>query len=202
MRLAVSDAHAGLVAAVSRVLPGCSWQRCLTHLQRDIRGHVHSLAGQALAADLVRACAGQADADVARAAWDLAAPRVRALSRAAGDVFGLATLMWTVPGGAQETGGPYMRDPRHPRHFTDEFKRQIVDLYNAGKPKREIMDEYDLGKSTVERWIKSINATGSPRAADNRTPEQNRILELERENRRLRMEVDVLKQAALIYARK
>ena len=125
-----------------------------------------------------------------------------------GDLFiqkapaGLATLMWTIPGGAQETGGPYMRDPRHPRHFTDEFKRQIVDLYNAGKPKREIMDEYDLGKSTVERWIKSINATGSPRAADNRTPEQNRILELERENRRLRMEVDVLKQAALIYARK
>ena len=115
---------------------------------------------------------------------------------------GLATLMWTVPGGARETGGPYMRDPRHPRHFTDEFKRQIVDLYNAGKPKREIMDEYDLGKSTVERWIKSINATGSPRAADNRTPEQNRILELERENRRLRMEVDVLKRAALIYARK
>ena len=115
---------------------------------------------------------------------------------------GLATLMWTVPGGARETGGPYMRDPRHPRHFTDDFKRQIVDLYNAGKPKREIMDEYDLGKSTVERWIKSINATGSPRAADNRTPEQNRILELERENRRLRMEVDVLKQAALIYARK
>lgn len=115
---------------------------------------------------------------------------------------GLATLMWTVPGGAQETGGPYMRDPRHPRHFTDEFKRQIVDLYNAGKPKREIMDEYDLGKSTVESWIKSINATGSPRAACNRTPEQNRILELERENRRLRMEVDVLKQAALIYARK
>lgn len=44
-----------------------------------------------------------------------------------------------------------MRDPRHPRHFTDDFKRQIVDLCNAGKPKRKIMDEYDLGKSTVER---------------------------------------------------
>ena len=28
-----------------------------------------------------------------------------------------------------------MRDPGRPRHFTDEFKRQIVDLYNAGKPK-------------------------------------------------------------------
>ena len=95
-----------------------------------------------------------------------------------------------------------MRGPRHPRHFTDDFKRQIVEPCNAGKPKREAMDEYDLGKSTVERRVKSINATGSPRAADNRTPEQNRIPELERENRRLRMEVDVLKQAAPIYARK
>lgn len=95
-----------------------------------------------------------------------------------------------------------MRDPEHPRHFTDEFKRQIVGLYNAGKPRREIMEEHDLGKSTLERWIKSINATGSPRVADSRTPEQNRIIELERENKRLRMEVDVLKQAALIFARK
>ena len=95
-----------------------------------------------------------------------------------------------------------MADPKHPRHFTDEFKRQIVSLYNAGKPPSEIMEEYDLGKSTVERWIKSINATGSPRAADNRTPEQSRIVELERENERLRMEVDVLRQAAPMFARK
>lgn len=91
---------------------------------------------------------------------------------------------------------------RDPRHFTDDFKRRIVGLYNVGKPKREAMDEYDLGKSTVERWVKSISATGSPRAADNRTPGQDRILELERENRRLRMEVDVLKRAAPICARK
>lgn len=95
-----------------------------------------------------------------------------------------------------------MRDPRHPRHFTDDFKRQIVDLHSAGKPKREAMDEHDLGKSAVERRVESINATDSPRAADNRTPEQDRIPELEREGRGLRMEVDVLKQAAPIYARK
>ena len=40
-----------------------------------------------------------------------------------------------------------MRDPRHPRHFTDEFKRQIVDLHNAGRPKREAMDEYGLARA-------------------------------------------------------
>ena len=95
-----------------------------------------------------------------------------------------------------------MADPKHPRHFTDDFKRQIVSLYNAGKPPGEIMRGYDLGSTTLRRWIDSINATGSPRAADDRTPEQNRIIELERESKRLRMEVDVLKQAALIFARK
>ena len=95
-----------------------------------------------------------------------------------------------------------MAGPKHPRHFTDEFKRQIVELINAGKPKSDAMREHDLRKSTVDRWVKAINASDSPRAADNRTPEQNRIIGLERENKRLRMEVDVLKQAALIFARK
>ena len=37
-----------------------------------------------------------------------------------------------------------------------------------------------------------MDATGSTRAADNRTPEEQRLLDLEKENRRLRMEVDVL----------
>ena len=32
-----------------------------------------------------------------------------------------------------------MRDPKHPRKFTEEFKRQIVALYDGGKPAAEIM---------------------------------------------------------------
>ena len=95
-----------------------------------------------------------------------------------------------------------MADPKHPRHLTDDFKRQIVSLCSAGKPPSEIMREYDLGSTALRRWIDSIDATGSPHAAGSRTPEQDRIIELERENRRLRMEVDVLKQAALAFARK
>ena len=77
-----------------------------------------------------------------------------------------------------------------------------MSLYNAGKPPSEIMREYDLGSTTLRRWISSINATGSPHAADDRTPEQNRIIEPGRENKRLRMEADVLKQAALTFARR
>lgn len=95
-----------------------------------------------------------------------------------------------------------MADPKRPRHFTDDFKRQVASLYDAGRPPGEIMREYDLGSTTLRRWIDSVDATGSPHAADDRTPEQNRVIELERENKRLRMEVDVLKQAALMFARR
>ena len=95
-----------------------------------------------------------------------------------------------------------MADPKHPRKFEESFKRQIVQLYESGKPLKEIMDEYDLGRSTVRRWIKGIRESGSTRAEDNRTPEQSRIIELERENKQLRMEVEVLKTAALIFARR
>lgn len=69
-------------------------------------------------------------------------------------------------------------------------------LYDGGKPKADIMREYDIGKSTLDRWMKRIHDSGSTRAADNRTPEQAGLVELERENKRLRMEVDVLEQAA------
>lgn len=44
-----------------------------------------------------------------------------------------------------------MADPKHPRHFSDDIKRQIVELINAGKPKSDVMREYDLYKSTVDR---------------------------------------------------
>lgn len=95
-----------------------------------------------------------------------------------------------------------MRDPKHPRQFTEEFRRQIVALVDSGKPRAEAMREHDLGKSTLDRWIRRAHACSSTAAADNRTPEQNRLIELERENARLRMEADALERAAPIFARK
>ena len=63
-------------------------------------------------------------------------------------------------------------------------------------------DEYDISHSTLHRWVQGIRNSGSTKAADNRTPEQNELIELRKRSRQLEMEVDVLKQAALIFARK
>lgn len=84
-----------------------------------------------------------------------------------------------------------MRDPKHPGKLAEESKRRIVALYDGGKPAAETMREHDLGKSTLQRRARLVHETGSARAADNRTPEESRLLGLERENARLRMEVAV-----------
>ena len=46
-----------------------------------------------------------------------------------------------------------MAGPKHPRHYDEAFKRQIVQLYENGKPAREIKDEYDISHSTLHRWV-------------------------------------------------
>ena len=92
------------------------------------------------------------------------------------------------------------RTPR--REFTEEFKLQMVKLYNNGKPIVEIVKEYDLTRSAFMNWIQKYNKTGSFKACDNRTEEEKELIRLKKENQQLRMENDILKQAALIMGRK
>ena len=91
---------------------------------------------------------------------------------------------------------------RERRTFTKEFKQQIVDLYNLGKPRTEIIREYDLTASSLDRWVKQANSTGSFKEKDNLTLEQKELNELRKRNIQLEMENDILKQAALIFGRK
>lgn len=91
---------------------------------------------------------------------------------------------------------------RAARKFTDEFKRQMVGLYNSGKPSSEIIKEYELTPSTFHKWVKQHNETGSFKTSDNLTPEQKELIALRKQNKQLQMEVDILKQAALIMGRK
>ena len=95
-----------------------------------------------------------------------------------------------------------MADPKRPRHYDEAFKRQIVRLYENGKPAREIKDEYDISHSTLRRWVQGLRDSGSTRATDNRAPERNEPVELRKRNRQLEMEVDVSERAAPVFARK
>lgn len=91
---------------------------------------------------------------------------------------------------------------RQRRTFTPEFKLQLVKLYENGKSRSDIAREYDITPSALDRWIKNHKETGSFKASDNQSEEDTKLNELRKENERLMMEVDILKQAALIMGRK
>jgi len=91
---------------------------------------------------------------------------------------------------------------RNRRTYTEEFKNQLVQLYLNGKRKCDIIREYDLSGSLLNKWIKQSETTGSFNEKDNRTSEQQELIELRKRNKQLEMENDILKQAALILGRK
>jgi len=66
VRLVVSDAHAGLKAAIASALAGASWQRCRTHFMTNLLAKVPKAAQQAVAT-LVRSIYAQPDAETTRA---------------------------------------------------------------------------------------------------------------------------------------
>ena len=56
-----------------------------------------------------------------------------------------------------------MTEKRTRRTYSEEQKKQLVELFNRGKPRGEIIHEYDLTASAFDKWVKRINATGSSR---------------------------------------
>ena len=91
---------------------------------------------------------------------------------------------------------------KNQKDYTDEFREQIVKLVKSGKDISAIHKEYGLAKTTVYTWVRKHENSGSFREKDNRSKEESELIVLRKENKQLRMENDILKQAALIMAKR
>ena len=85
------------------------------------------------------------------------------------------------------------------RKYTEEFKKQIVELYENGKSVINLAREYGLVEQTVYRWIHRYepfakNEQGEAVTQADVKAMQRRIAELEMEN-------EILKKAAAIFAK-
>ena len=86
---------------------------------------------------------------------------------------------------------------------TTHYITKLADAYKVSGDSFYMQDGkavFPLGTLTVEE-TKAPNS-GSFHEKDNRTPEQEELIRLRKENQQLRMENDILKQAALILGRK
>lgn len=78
----------------------------------------------------------------------------------------------------------------------------MVQLYNNGVPRSEIVKEYDLTPSALGKWIKQYNTNQSFKPEDNLTDKDKEIIRLKKQLREKEIELDILKQAALIMGQK
>ena len=80
-----------------------------------------------------------------------------------------------------------MTKRRKPRSYTDEFKQQLVQLYHDGKRKCDICRKYDIATSLLDKWLKQSAASGFFHEKDNRSAEEQEIIELRKLNRQLKI---------------
>jgi transposase len=99
---------------------------------------------------------------------------------------------------------------RRRRSFTEEYKRQAVDLVrSSGRSVTSVANELGLRDSVLRRWVENLATRHEPTAAPQRSVTQAalpsadqaaEIARLQRENERLRMERDILKKSIAIFA--
>ncbi len=83
------------------------------------------------------------------------------------------------------------------RKFTAEFKAEAVELViNSGRPVAEVARDLGINEGTLGNWVNAAEKRGEFKEKPLEVDERARLKELEEENRRLKMEREVLKKAA------
>lgn len=93
---------------------------------------------------------------------------------------------------------------RERRSFDAAFKLQVVKMIQEqGLTVSQVCQELKLGETAVRRWVKQVQAEQSGQAGIGKplTPDQQRIRQLEQENRQLRSDNELLKKASALFAR-
>ena len=93
---------------------------------------------------------------------------------------------------------------RKRRRFSEEFKREAVRLLNENPTSAvETAKKLGVSRESIYRWRDEQERVGTEafRGNGNRTSDQDRIRQLEAENRQLRMERDFLKKTAAYFAK-
>ncbi|BET38032.1 transposase [Spiroplasma ixodetis] len=62
--------------------------------------------------------------------------------------------------------------------YSDEFKKQIVALYQSGKSVSCLAKEYNVTIADTYNWIKQFTNSGSFKTKDNRPVEENELIKL------------------------
>jgi transposase-like protein len=87
------------------------------------------------------------------------------------------------------------------RSFPDEFKRDAVALViDEGRRVIDVARNLGIGEGTLGNWVRQARVDRGERTGTS-TTERTELVELRRENARLRMERDLLKRATAFWVK-
>ncbi len=87
-----------------------------------------------------------------------------------------------------------------PKKFPPEFKRDVVTVARRGDLTYvEVAADFDISVESVRRWVRQADVDDG--VVDGQTSaEQNELVQLRRDKRRLEMENEILRRAAAYFA--
>ena len=80
--------------------------------------------------------------------------------------------------------------------YDQKFKESLVKLYRLQVPVSALSIEYGVSKNTIYRWIKQHSLEISSKEIT-----FSKVKSIQKENLRLRCELEILKEAMIIFAR-
>ena len=84
--------------------------------------------------------------------------------------------------------------------YTPEFRQQIVDLVRAGRVPAQLAREFGLSAWTIGSWVKQAARDAGKGDGGLTSAERAELAQLRRENRKLKLERDILSKAAAWFA--
>ena len=92
--------------------------------------------------------------------------------------------------------------PRRRRFFPPESKAEAVELIRStGKTVGQVARELDLTETAVRQWVRRAELDTGRRSDGLTTVERDELRRLRRGNRELREEGEILRKAAVFFAR-
>ncbi|MEZ5875972.1 MAG: transposase [Hyphomicrobiales bacterium] len=85
--------------------------------------------------------------------------------------------------------------------YPPEFRRQMVELVRAGRSIEELAREFEPSTQAIRNWVAQADRDDGRRSDGLTSAEREELNRLRRENRQLKLELDILSKAAAWFAR-
>jgi transposase len=85
--------------------------------------------------------------------------------------------------------------------YPPEFRRRVLELVRSGRSVNAVAREFEISRQTIMNWQKQDDLDSGQRSDGLTTDEHKELVQLRRENKRLKMEQEILSKAAAWFAR-